>query len=118
MRLLRLLSLFILVQVAFISCITAPRGMTSSTTPVAGREYQVLGKAEGSAGSLSSVHLVLRQFGWTINRPDIDEAIQNALKAKNGDALINVRWYEKNYYFILFTYTSVVVTGNVIKFQE
>ena len=94
------------------SCIT-PRGMTSSSTPLQGKKItENLGKAEGSSGSISILSL------YSIGRPDIDIAIEEAVKSKNGDALINVRMYEKTWFFLLVTYSKVIVEGEVIKFED
>lgn len=107
-----LLSLFIGLILSLSSCIT-PRGMTSSSTPIQGKKIaENLGKAEGSDGSFSIISL------FSIGRPDIDEAIKEAVNSKDGDALINVRMYEKNYFFLLITYTQVIITGDVIKFEN
>ena len=46
---------------------------------------------------------------------DIRNAIENALKKKKADALINVRWYEKKYHFILFSHSTVLVEGEAVK---
>lgn len=86
--------------------------MTSSSTPIQGKKIaENLGKAEGSDGSFSVFNL------FSIGRPDIDKAIDEAVKSKDGDALINVRMYEKTYFLILVTYTQVIVTGDVVKFE-
>ena len=107
-----LLSFFIGLILSLSSCIT-PRGMTSSSTPIHGKNIaEYLGKAEGSDSSLSILSL------FSIGRPDIDEAIEEAINSKGGDALINVRMYEKTYFFLLITYTRVIITGDVIKFED
>jgi len=96
---------------AFAACVT-PMGMTASTTPLEGKKIeQNLGKAEGSDSTWSL-------FGiWSMGRPDIDEAIREAVTDKGGDAMINVRWYEKTYYLVLFSVTRLIVTGEVVKFE-
>jgi hypothetical protein len=94
---------------ALLSCVT-PMGMTSSSTPLHNRVIvENLGQAEGSDWSWSLLGL------WSVGMPDMDKAINKAIASKNGDALINVRWYEKHYYFVLFSVTKVIVTGQVIK---
>lgn len=84
--------------------------MTASSTPLHNKVIvENLGQSEGSDWSWSLLGL------WSIGRPDIDKAINEAIASKNGDALINVRWYEKHYYFVLFSVNKVIVTGQVIK---
>jgi len=93
-------------------CISS-MGMTSATTPVQGRQYEVLGKSEGcAAGAWAILGL------WAIGRPDIDRAIEKAAQSKKGDALINVRWYTRTWYFFLFSVDQVIVKGDVIRFSD
>ena len=114
MRKTRIISLILLLStVLFFSCSTIPMGMTSSTTPLKGRViFENSGRSEGEARSLSVLGL------WMIGKPDIDLAIENAVRRKNGDALINVRWYEKTSYYLLFSITTVNVVGDVVKFEK
>jgi len=54
-----------------------------------------------------------------IDKPDIDEAIKEALKNKEGStALINVKCYETTKWFILFTINSVTVEGEAVILSE
>mgnify|MGYP000877780282 CR=1 FL=1 len=93
------------------ACVT-PMGMTSSSTPLEGKTIvKNLGKAEGRSSSWSLLGV------WSMGRPDIDAAIGEAVKSKNGDALINVRWYEKTTYLVLASITTVIVTGDVVAFE-
>ncbi len=100
----------IMITIAFLDGCVTPMGMTSSSTPLHNQTIvENLGQAEGNDWSWSLLGL------WSVGRPDMDKAINEAIASKNGDALINVRWYEKNYYFVLFSVTKVIVTGQVIK---
>jgi flavin-binding protein dodecin len=94
------------------SCVTS-MGMTSASTPVDGKEMELLGKAEGRSPRVFTI-LSVYQFG----RPDFDAAISDAVRQREGDALINVRWYEVTSYFVVVTTHHLVVTGDVVKFKE
>jgi hypothetical protein len=94
------------------SCVS-PIGLTSSSTPLQGKIIEEnLGASEGGHGSVAVLGL------YSIGRPDIDIAIDEAVKKKGGDALINVRLYESTSYFVLFSYTKVIVKGEVIRFSS
>ncbi len=41
---------------------------------------------------------------WMIGRPDIGEAIDEALRKRQGTALVNVRCYETYRWFVLFSH--------------
>jgi hypothetical protein len=93
------------------ACITSPIAITPSNTPLQGVQVtENLGKTEGSDTAYSILGIFM------IGRPDIETALTNAVKAKNGDALINVRCYETFSYFILFSMNTVKVEGEAIKF--
>lgn len=94
------------------ACVTTPMGITSSATPLQGKVIaENLGHSEGRDSTVAILGL------WTIGSPDIDSAIQSAVTAKAGDTLINVRYYKRTSYFILFSITRFTVEGDVIKFK-
>ncbi|MCP4133917.1 MAG: hypothetical protein GY754_23305 [bacterium] len=108
-----ILVIIISMLIMFSGCISTPVGISTSTTPLHNKTIvKNLGKAEGSDGSLDILMII------SVSRPDIDAAIKEAVDSKGGDALINVRVYQEVSYFLLLSYTKVVVTGEVVKFGE
>jgi hypothetical protein len=104
------IGLFLAVSsILFAGCVT-PMGMTSSSSPLKAEKMENLGVVEGRAmtGSVLGV--------WSVGKPDIDLAIKRALRKKRADVLINVRWYEQTYYFILFSLHEVIVTGDAVRY--
>ncbi len=70
--------ILVLVAVVQISCMTTPVTVTSSTTPMHDK------KIISNNGKVQGSHRAWSVFGlWMVGRPDIDLAIQEALK-KNG----------------------------------
>lgn len=95
------------------SCITTPIGVTASTTPVHDK------KTVMNYGPVRGTDRVWSVFGlWMIGRPDIDRAIQDALKQKGGDALINVTCYEKTSWFFFVSSHTVIVEGEAVSFDK
>ncbi len=93
------------------SCVSS-MGMTQSNIPLQGKTYEKLGTGEGD----SSVYSV---FGlWQVGHTDIDGAIKRAIAEKNGDALINITWQERTYWFILVGWHHLEVKGEVVKFTD
>jgi hypothetical protein len=92
-------------------CVTY-MGMTASSTPLEGKKIEKnLGPSEGfSDYGYSLLGL------WTLTQPDMDIAINDAVATEEGDALINIRWYEVSYYALIFSMNRIVVKGDVIKF--
>ena len=67
--------LLIAISALLLTGCVSPMGMTSSTTPLDGKEIEVIGKVGGCSNWAGSV------FGlWSVNRADINRAIDNALK--------------------------------------
>jgi len=95
------------------SCITTPVTVTSSTTPLHDKKiFANYGRVQGS-------HRAWSVFGlWMIGRPDIDLAIQDALKKNGGDALINVTCYETAAWFFVVSSHTVVVEGEAVAFVK
>jgi hypothetical protein len=108
--------LFIFLMVALLmqsACITSPVTLTSSTTPVHDKKIIM------NYGPVQGSHRVWSVFGlWMVGRPDIDLAIQDALKQKGGDALINVSCYQKTSWFFFVSMHKVVVEGEAVSFDK
>jgi hypothetical protein len=95
------------------SCITTPVAVTSSTTPMQDKKITM------NYGPVKGMNRTWSLFGlWMIGRPDIDKAIQDALKQKGGDALINVTCYEKTAWYFFFAFHYVVVEGEAVSYDK
>ncbi|MDR3610001.1 MAG: hypothetical protein P4L27_05530 [Ignavibacteriaceae bacterium] len=98
-------------------CSVIPLGLSDSSTPLNNsdgthRQYEVLGKAEGTQGYFTLFSLI--PFG----SPDFSVAINDAVKKFDGDALINVRYWYRVSDYLIGTYSSIEVEGDVIKFNQ
>ncbi|MBI3553846.1 MAG: hypothetical protein HY077_15230 [Elusimicrobia bacterium] len=80
-----------------------------------GRQFKEIGPAEGRACR----HFVLGVLPW--GNADIQAAVDEALKASGGDALVNATTSNSHYGFIpfynLYSFTCTAVKGTAIKFQ-
>lgn len=93
-----------------IGCSTTPVGLTSAITPLDDKIItENLGKVEGRDSTFSVFGLFM------VGTPDIARAVDKAIRAKDGDTLINVRCYEVYRYYILLSTTTVVVQGDAVK---
>ena len=102
----RIKQLTILISIALVaaflsSCITTPVTVTSSTTLMQDKKITM------NYGPVQGTNRTWSLFGlWMIGRPDIDKAIQDALKKKGGDALINRDMLRKDR-LVLFLFLSL-----------
>ncbi len=104
-------------MILFTGCSVVPLGYEASTIPLTNNtgnnlRYDVLGKSEGSSGYFSLFGII--PFG-SINT---NQAVNEATNKLNGDALINPRyWFRQSFYFI-GTYTNIEVKGDVIRIKK
>jgi hypothetical protein len=88
-----------------------PAGVAPSASPITNTNYEVLGKSTGSAS-----HIALLGF-IPLGKADIEAAIQEAIKKKDGDALINVRYWQRSIWLCIATKITFEVEGDVIKYK-
>ena len=83
-----------------------------------GRGFDELGPVQGEACR----HLILLaipwgggSFGW--GTATVSYALEEALKVKGGDALLNVRVTTSLYNFLIYAFTCTTVEGTAIRFH-
>ena len=94
-------------------CAHYPAGIAPSTIPIDGKEYDILGPAEG-ADSRVSLLGILPISGSN----DTRQAVAKAIKKSGGDALINVTVESVVRYWILWSNEKTLVYGDGIKFRQ
>jgi len=101
----------------FFQCVS-PMGMSASSTSLQNKIIEKnLGKISADVSKLSYIGIP-GILGFSLDLPEIQEAIKIAIKKKKADALINISWHQKNTYLLLVTYTTIVVTGEAVKFEK
>ncbi|MBI3396018.1 MAG: hypothetical protein HY042_09295 [Spirochaetia bacterium] len=111
--------IFALVFLAYTApaCVSATAGITTSNIPLEGRKYTVLGSAETSVSWTSFEFIGL--IGIPLRRPPVDEAMQELLKSKGGDALINIRYSTDNIIvFFFFNIHRFHIKADVVKIDK
>lgn len=84
------LSILILTSAALTGCAGASAGIAVSNIPLENRPYEVIGPAETTV-TWWSFDIALLAFPFS--HPPVDEAMQELLKQKDGDAMINIRYW-------------------------
>ena len=112
MQLVKNLMLLFILGTIVTSCIHAPGGVAPSNTPIEGRKYTVLERAVETDSLIYILGII------PISDPnDTSDAINEAIKEHNGDALINVTVESYTQWWILFTRHVTEVKGRVIRFE-
>jgi len=88
-----------------------PGGIEPSSSFMQGSKYEVLGEGEGLASSFNLFWI----FPVT-PRADINRAVSEAVAKKNGDALIDVRWWHERNVYILGIVNIIHVSGKVVRY--
>lgn len=101
--------IYIIIIITIASCSTIEY-TAESTTPLNDRAYAELGKTTGTDRAWSLFGL------WMFGRPDIDEAINDAMAKKGGDALIKVTSRQETRWFLFFSIDTLTVEGEAVKF--
>ena len=97
-------------SVSTAGCVGSAAGIAPSTTPITARDsYVELGPATGSAWGGNIL------FIFPMGAGDTSTAIERALEASGGDALINVTLENRGYFFLVAMLSRVKVNGIAIK---
>ena len=104
---------FLLIAVFAAGCVHTPGGVAPSTTPLNGRNYIILGDAEGT-DSYVLLFYVIPIFGSN----STEKAIKDAIESENGDALIEVTVDTTIQWWVLFIRQVIRVKGKAIKFTS
>lgn len=92
-------------------CAMMPGGVAASSTPINGRQYTQLGPAKETDSRFYLLGLIPLTGANTIR-----DAIDDAVKSRSGDALINVTVESYSQWWILFSRYTTRVEGDVIRF--
>lgn len=95
-------------------CAGSSAGMATSSVPVEGQPYAVLGPAETTVSWWS---FDVAFLAFPLGEPPVAEAASNLLKEKGGDALINLRYATDRTIIFFMTRHRFHLKADVIKFE-
>jgi hypothetical protein len=90
---------------------TRPLGIEPYARDTGGRRYEILGPAIGESSSFTLFFLA-----EVTNKASYDEAIEQAIRNKGGDNLIEVTSWRDSKNYIIGNVTTVHVNGKVIRY--
>ena len=108
MRGLVLATVVLAVGLAASGCVTHSAGVAPSTGPIAPGSYDAVGLTSGTSWG---VHLVF----LPLSLADTKAAVDDALRERGGDELINVTVDNTDYYLALFYLQRVRVQGMAVR---
>lgn len=102
----------LLLSCSIFACASASTGIAVSNIPLEGKKIEVLGTAE------TTLHWYVIDaaiFSIPIERPPVDDAVQQLLAEKGGDALINLRYWNDRMIFGPITVHRFHLQADVVK---
>lgn len=94
-------------------CAHVPGGIADSSTPIDGRQYTRLGYAKGRDS-----RVLLFGFLPVSGSNSTRAALQDAIRSRGGDAMIEVTVENYSMYWVLFSKVTTYVEGEVIRFLK
>lgn len=107
-----LFSLLFSPVMVMVNCASAQAGVAVSNIPLEGVPYTVLGE---DSVSVSWITLDVGIIAFPLKRPPVEQALQELMKKKGGDALINIRYSTDRMIFLPVTVHRFHVTADVVK---
>ena len=102
-----------LAAIVLAGCAHTPGGIAPSNVPIDGRKYKVLGRAR-STDSVVRLFAIIPLTGSN----SIASCMDDCIRSKQGDAMINITSEGYSQFWILFTKKIISVEGDVIKFEN
>ncbi|MCB1174438.1 MAG: hypothetical protein KDK39_12780 [Leptospiraceae bacterium] len=96
------------------ACVSTTGGIATSNVPVNGRTFKVLGPAETTV-SWWSFNIGI--IGLALNEPPVDQAEKEVLAQHEGEALINLRYWNDQSVFLFLTRHRFHLKADVIRFE-
>lgn len=93
-------------------CAMVPGGVAPSNTPLEGRAYTVIGPVKKTDS-----RIYLLGFLPVSGANTIRDAIDESIRARKGDAMINITVEAYSQYWFLFSRYVTRVEGDVIRFK-
>jgi len=94
-------------------CAHTPGGIAPSNIPIEGRKYKVVGSARATDSVVRLFGIIPLSGSNSIRVP-----MNDCIRSRQGDAMIGITSESYSQYWILFTRQTIVVQGDVIKFEK
>ncbi|HMV80370.1 MAG TPA: hypothetical protein PK453_06935 [Leptospiraceae bacterium] len=108
------LALLLLIIYSAYGCATANAGFATSNIPIAERKYKVIGSVEKEKGWVTLDFAII---GIPLKKPPVSSLLDEALKEKNADALVNIRYWNDRMIFFFITWNRMGLTAEAVKFD-
>lgn len=99
---------------SFFACASSSAGIATSNVPIIDKKYTVIGPVEQSK---RWVTIDLAILGFPLTKPPVDEVVSDAIRSKEADALINIRYYTDKMIFLFITVNRFGLNAEAVKWD-
>lgn len=104
----------ILTLLLFLNCATSSAGIATSNIPIVEQKYSVIGPVEKSAYWIT---IDLGILGFPLTKPPINELVNEAIRDKEADALINIRHWNDKIILLFITVNRFGLNAEAVRFD-
>jgi hypothetical protein len=97
------------------NCATSSAGIATSNIPIVNKKYQNLGPVEGKKGWFT---IDIAIIGVPLEEPPMKELVDQLIREKEADALINIKYWNDKMVFPILTYNRLGISAEAIKLEE
>ena len=94
------------------ACATSSAGIATSNVPLEGIPYEIIGPAETT---LTWWTFDIALLGIPLNVPPVDRAQEELLAQKNGQALVNIRYWTDRSIYLFMTRNRLYMKADVVR---
>ncbi len=107
--------IYIILCAALISCASSSAGISTSNIPIANKKYKVIGPVEAKNSWFT---LDVAILAVAFSTPPINEMMDEMIRSKEADALINIRYWQDRTIFLFLTRNRLGINAEAVKFTE
>jgi hypothetical protein len=107
--------IFLIILILSINCASSNAGLVTSNIPIVNKKYKVIAPVEKTKiWNVFDIGIIATTF----STPPINEMINEMLKEKEADALINIRYWQDRSIIFCITRHRLNITAEAIQFEK
>jgi hypothetical protein len=106
---------YVLLCALLFNCASSTAGISTSNIPIATKKYKVIGPVE-SKNSWFTFDIAIMAVAFS--KPPINEMMDDMIRSKEADALINIRYWQDRSIFLFLTYNRLGINAEAVKFSD
>jgi hypothetical protein len=105
----------IILSALLLNCASSSAGISTSNIPIANKKYKVIGPVEAKHSWFT---LDVALLAVSFSNPPINEMMDEMIKSKEADALINIRYWQDRTILLFLTRNRLGINAEAVKFTD